>query len=60
MYQCIKFYVFQAKGSQDIERSVHSYVQFAPLDLKINTLGVIYFLACTSVLSLKSIKQRVL
>jgi hypothetical protein len=30
MYQHTKFNVHQARGSQDIEQSVYSYVQFGP------------------------------
>jgi polyhydroxyalkanoate synthesis regulator protein len=39
MYKSTKFEVCQAKGSQDIEWSVYSYVQFDPwpFDLKINS-----------------------
>jgi hypothetical protein len=103
MYQCTRFDVSQVKGSQDIERSVFSYVQFFTLDLWISTakwpsalhdlpmckvwslsikgfsrywvvslficpvwsltskcMGLIYYLGCTSVLSLKSVRQRIL
>jgi hypothetical protein len=35
MYQCIKFDVCLAKGSQDIEWSIYSYVQFDPWPLTI-------------------------
>jgi hypothetical protein len=61
MYQYTKFDVHQAKGSQDIEWSVYSYVHIHPqhLDLKSNIV-VIYSSWCTSVYNLKSVKQRVL
>jgi hypothetical protein len=47
MYQCMKFEVCQTKGSQDIEWSVYSYVQFQavwPLtfDLKINRVLLLF------------------
>jgi hypothetical protein len=63
MYMSTKFEVCQAKGSQDIEWSVYSYIQFDPLTfdfLTIKSIMVIYFSWCTSLQSLKSVKQRVL
>jgi hypothetical protein len=44
VYQCIKFDVRQIYGSQDIEWSVYSYVQFDPwpFDLKINRVHLLF------------------
>jgi hypothetical protein len=63
LYKSTKFEVCQAKGSQDIEWSIYSYIQFDPLTFHLLTsksIMVIYFSWCTSLQSLNSVKQRVL
>jgi hypothetical protein len=59
---CTKFDVRQINNSQNIEWSVYSNVLFDPwpFDLKINKGHLLFTQGCTSTLSLKSIKQRVL
>jgi hypothetical protein len=58
IYKSTKFEVYQAKGSQYIEWSIYSFVQFDPLTSK--SIKVNYFSRYTSLQSLKSVKQRVL
>jgi hypothetical protein len=63
MYKSTNFEVCQAKGSQDIEWSVYSYVQFDFLTCDLLTsksIVVIYFSWCNSLQSLKFVKLRVL
>jgi hypothetical protein len=58
--QSTKFYVCQAKSSQDIEQLIHSYVLFDPWSITSSLIGVTDSLGCSSVSNLMSFKHRVL
>jgi hypothetical protein len=63
MYKSTKFEVCQAKGSQDIEWSIYSHVQFDSFTfdhLTLKSIMVIYSSWCTNLQSLKSVKQTVI